>query len=112
MQTAGGLLSAMRLAGGVVLDAEMRGQWSILSSFPAEFCNQFFPVRGAMISYHFVREGHLSASAGDHDEEIVGPGSILMFPRNDDHRLFNAGLPPVDGSQYVLPPEDGGPAVL
>ena len=35
------LLSAMRLAGGVILDCELRGEWAIHSSFPAPICSQF-----------------------------------------------------------------------
>jgi AraC-like DNA-binding protein len=112
MQTAGDVLSAMRLAGGVILDAEFRGRWSILSSFPAGFCSQFFPVRGSLISYHFVREGKLSAFAGGVEAQEVGPGSILLFPRNEDHRLFNSDIPPVNASDYVAPPDEDGPATL
>jgi len=112
MQTAGDVLSAMRLAGGVILDAEFRGRWSILSSFPAGFCSQFFPVRGSLISYHFVREGKLSARAGGIEADDIGPGSILLFPRNANHRLFNAEVPPVNASDYVAPPDADGPATL
>jgi AraC-like DNA-binding protein len=106
------LLSAMRLAGGVILDCELRGEWAIHSSFPAPICSQFFPVRGSLISYHFVREGEMSARAGDSEETKVGPGSILLFPQNVDHALFNADLPPIRTEDLVLPPEDDGPALL
>jgi AraC-like DNA-binding protein len=112
MQTAGDVLSAMRLAGGVILDAEFRGRWSVISSFPPDYCAQFFPIRGSLISYHFVREGELSAAAGDLEEGHVGPGSILLFPRNHDHRLFNADLPPLNAGDYVVPPDVDGPATL
>lgn len=112
MQTAGDVLSAMRLAGGVILDAEFRGNWSVISSFPVDYCAQFFPIRGSLISYHFVREGQLSAKAADVEERHVGPGSILLFPRNHDHQLFNADLPPVNAGEHVVPPDAGGPATL
>jgi len=106
------VLSAMRLAGGVILDCELRGEWAIHSSFPAPVCGQFFPVRGSLISYHFVREGEMSACAGDSEESQVGPGSILLFPQNVDHRLFNADLPPIRTEELIQPPEDDGPALL
>ncbi len=106
------LLSAMRLAGGVILDCELRGEWAIHSSFPAPVCSQFFPVRGSLISYHFVREGEMSARAGDSEETRVGPGSILLFPQNVDHRLFNADLPAIRTEELVLPPDGEGPALL
>ena len=106
------VLSAMRLAGGVILDCELRGEWAIHSSFPAPVCSQFFPVRGSLISYHFVREGELSARAGDDEQVRIGPGSILLFPQNRDHCLFNADVPPMRTEELILPPEDDGPALL
>jgi AraC-like DNA-binding protein len=112
MQTAADVLSTMRMAGGVILDAEFRGRWSILSSFPPDYCAQFFPIRGSLVSYHFVREGELSAAAADVEEDRVGPGSILLFPRNHDHRLFNADVPTLNAGDYVVPPDVDGPATL
>ena len=111
MEVIDDVLSAMRLAGGVILDCELRGEWAIHSSFPAPVCSQFFPVRGSLISYHFVREGYLTACADD-DEARVGPGSILLFPQNVDHRLFNCDLPAIRTEDLVLPPEGDGPALL
>ena len=112
MEVIDDILSAMRLAGGVILDGELRGEWSIHSSFPQPVCAQFFPVRGSLISYHFIREGELSARAGDEEATRIGAGSILLFPQNKDHRLYNADLPPVNPEEYVAPPEDDGPALL
>lgn len=112
MEVIDDVLSTMRLAGGVILDAEFRGDWAIHSSFPAPVCSQFFPVRGSLISYHYVREGELSARAGNEEATRVGPGSILLFPQNQDHQLFTADLPPVPAEEYVTPPEDDGPALL
>ena len=112
MDVIDGVLSAMRLAGGVILDCELRGEWAIHSAFPAPVCSQFFPVRGSLISYHYVREGELSAHACGSEKRKIGPGSILLFPQNVDHRLFNADLPAIRTEDLVLPPEDGGPALL
>jgi AraC-like DNA-binding protein len=112
MEAIDDVLSAMRLAGGVILDGELRGQWAIHSSFPQPVCAQFFPVRGSLISYHYVREGELSARAGSEEATRIGAGSILLFPQNKDHRLYNADLPPVNPEEMIEPPEDDGPAVL
>ncbi len=112
MQLIDDVLSAMRLAGGVILDCELRGEWAIHSSFPAPVCSQFFPVRGSLISYHFVREGELSACIGEEQETRIGPGSILLFPQNIDHRLYNSDLPAIRTEDLVLPPEGDGPALL
>ena len=112
MEVIDDILSGMRLAGGVILDGELRGQWAIHSSFPQPVCAQFFPVRGSLISYHFVREGELSARAGDDEQVRIGSGSILLFPQNRDHCLFNADVPPMRTEELILPPEDDGPALL
>jgi AraC-like DNA-binding protein len=112
MEVMDDVLSAMRLAGGVFLDAELRGHWSILASFTPEVCTQFFPVRGSLISYHFIREGELSAEAAGQSASGLEAGSILLFPRNHDHRLFNSDVPSVDAGEYVMPPRDDGPATL
>ena len=112
MEVIDDILSAMRLAGGVILDCELRGEWAIHSAFPPPVCGQFFPVRGSLISYHYVREGELSARAGDDEQIRIGPGSIMLFPQNRDHCLFNADVPPVQTEDLILPPEDDGPALL
>lgn len=112
MNLATGLLSSMRLSGGVFLDAEMRGEWAMLASFTPEVCGQFFPVQGSLISYHFVREGRLSVEADGTLARDIAPGSIMLFPRNHDHRLFNAEVEVLDADDYVLPPADDGPAML
>ena len=107
------VLSAMRLAGGVILDCELRGEWAIHSSFPANVCSQFFPVKGSLISYHYVREGELSARADDNSEFQASAGSILLFPQNVDHCLFNADLPAMKTEDLILPPEEeDSPALL
>jgi len=112
MDGSGQLLSTMRLSGGVILDAEFRGQWAINASFSPEACSQFFPVRGSLISYHYVREGALSVDADGEVARDVGPGSILIFPGNHHHRLFNADVEALYPDDYIMPPEDDGPATL
>lgn len=112
MDHLGNLLSAMRLSGGVILDAELRGDWSIAAEFTPDACAQFFPVCGSLVSYHFVREGGLWADSGDGKVLRAEEGSILLFPRNHPHRMFSADVPTVDAGDYIMPPEDDGPATL
>lgn len=106
------LLSAMRLSGGVILDAELRGGWSIAAEFSPEACAQFFPVCGSLVSYHYVREGGLWADSGDGNILRADQGSILVFPRNHPHRMFSADVPTVDAGDFIMPPEREGPATL
>lgn len=105
------VLAAMRLSGGVFLDGEMRGDFSMAAEFPPMVCAQFFPVRGPLISYHYVREGSLWIEIDD-ERRWVEAGSIVLFPRNHPHRLYNADVATVGAGDYVEPPEDDGPSRL
>jgi AraC-like DNA-binding protein len=89
------LLSAMRLSGGIFVDAEFRGDFSVASHFVPEQCALFFPVTGSLIGYHFVEQGELWAEVAGAPPVRAGPGSVIVFPRNDPHRLFNADVPTV-----------------
>jgi AraC-like DNA-binding protein len=95
------ILTAMRLSGGVFIDAEFTGEWSIASHFLADQCALFFPVTGSLIGYHFVREGRLWAEVEGLEPLEAGPGSIVVFPRNDPHRIYTADCNTVS-SQSVL----------
>lgn len=105
------VLAAMRLSGGVFLDAEMRGDFSLAAEFTPMVCAQFFPVRGPLVSYHYVRDGGLWAEV-DGDRRWVEAGSIILFPRNTAHRLYNADVPTVEAGNHVEMPEDDGPMRL
>lgn len=111
MDQFGNLLSAMRLSGGVILDVELRGEWSIASEFPPDVCAEYFPVRGSLVSYHYVREGSFWADAGNGSHIGISAGCILFFPRNHRHRLFNAEVPTVLASDYALPAPEGPPVI-
>ena len=89
------ILAAMRLSGGIFLDAEFRGQFSVASHFVREQCALYFPVTGPLIGYHFVEQGELWVEVAGVPPQKARPGSVVVFPRNDPHRLFNADVPTV-----------------
>ena len=95
------ILTAMRLSGGIFIEAEFTGDWSIASHFVPDQCALFFPVTGSLIGYHFVREGRLWVEVDGMEPLEAGPGSIVVFPRNDQHRIYTANCETVS-SQAVL----------
>lgn len=111
MDRLGEVLAAMRLSGGVFLDAEMHGPFSMSAEFTPSMCAQFFPVRGPLVSYHYVRDGALWVEVDD-DRRWVESGSIILFPRNSRHRLYNADVETVEAGDFVEPPDDDGPMRL
>lgn len=95
------ILAAMHLSGGVVIQSDFRGRWAIISHFAPELCCQFFPITGAMIGYHYVREGSLWASVDGVEPLFAPAGSIIVLPRNDPHRLYTAELEPVPAADLL-----------
>ncbi|HEX8058459.1 MAG TPA: AraC family transcriptional regulator [Novosphingobium sp.] len=106
MDTLSDLLSSMRLAGGVFLDGEMAGPWSIISQVTPEEAARYFlsaPPASHIIAYHYVREGWLECQVqGDDETVMVRAGQIVLLPRNLPHLLHGPERSePVDGSQVV-----------
>jgi len=100
------ILGAMRLSGGVFIDVELRGRWSVISEFFADQCELFFPVTGSLIGYHFVRAGHFWIEVAGQAPQLVEPGAMILIPRNDPHLLFNDDVPTVSSQSALNIPED------
>lgn len=98
------MLRAMRLSGGVFLDAEFTAPWCITSQVAPEDCRPFMPVPTQLIAYHYVLEGALSIQVGEAPAQRVGPGQLLLLPRNEEHILGSeAGLTPADANELMEP---------
>lgn len=113
MDTLSDLLGSMRLAGGVFLDGEMAGPWSILSQVTPEECAIYFPSAPALshiIAYHYVRSGWLECQVeGQEPVVTVRAGQIVLLPRNLPHVLHGPQRSvPVDGGDIVIPPGEDG----
>jgi pimeloyl-ACP methyl ester carboxylesterase/AraC-like DNA-binding protein len=103
------ILSSMRLTGGIVIDAEMAGDWCLASQFTREHCAAFFPVPAHVIGYHYVRSGRVWVEAKGQVPLEAGPGCIIIIPRNERHLIYSApGLRPVDAASLIRPGESGG----
>ena len=109
MDTLAELLGSMRLAGGVFLDGEMAGPWSVLSHLTPEDAEPFFPGASHVIAYHYVRAGWLTCQVGDDPPVPVHAGEIVILPRSEPH-LLHGPVPgePVNGTEVMQAPDADG----
>ena len=105
------VFAAVRLSGGVFLDAEFSAPWCVESQVgPEEFPQGEMPAH--LIAYHYVVAGRMFVQVGG-DAVEVAAGEIVMLPRNDGHLLASApGLRPTPIDAHLQPPDAGTPAAL
>ena len=105
------ILSSMRLAGGVVFDAEFGAPWCIVSQYGPDDCAAFFPVPAHVIAYHYVREGRFQVQVPGQAPVPVEAGEIILLPRNERHLMFSEeGVEPISIEKTSdMQAGDGGP---
>jgi AraC-like DNA-binding protein len=81
------LLRAMRLTGGVFLEAGFSSPWCVLSQVEPSDCAGFKPVPRHFIAYHFVCSGELVLKVDGEAPVAAQGGDLLILPRNDGHRI-------------------------
>ena len=97
------MMSSHRLVGGIVYDAQMAGDWSVLSQFDPQHCAPIFRVPERIVAYHYVRSGTLTVCLDGHEPLIAGAGTMVLFPRNDPHILCSsADLAPTPAERIFL----------
>lgn len=90
------VLQALRLRGGVFVEAEIGAPWSVFSKVGPEDCVEFNPVPREVIAYHYVCEGDMALRVeGETDSVRVRAGELVILPRNDRHLV---------GSDLAVPP--------
>lgn len=90
------VLQALRLRGGVFVEAEIGAPWSVFSKVGPEDCVEFNPVPREVIAYHYVCEGEMSLRVeGERSAVRVCAGELVILPRNDRHLV---------GSDLAVPP--------
>lgn len=81
------LLQAVRLTGGVFLDAHFTAPWCIASRIDPEDCRPYLATPLQVIGYHYVVEGRMLVSTDEKRAVEVRAGEIVLLPRNDLHFL-------------------------
>jgi AraC-like DNA-binding protein len=108
MDVLDGILSALRLTGGVVIDGEFSGDFCVLAQFTPTHFVPFFPQPETLISYHYVRSGTLVIEVEALAPQRIDAGCIAILPRNDPHTLSSRrGLPPADVGEIVWLTREG-----
>lgn len=106
------VLRALRLRGGVFVEAEFGEPWCVLSQVGPEDCSEFTPLPREVIAYHFVCEGAMRLQVeGDSQAIELRAGDLAILPRNHRHRLgSDLAAPPLPVEQ--LEHRAGGQGVL
>ncbi|WP_219895273.1 alpha/beta fold hydrolase [Aquisediminimonas profunda] len=113
MDVLGDILASLNLTGGVVIDAELGGDWCLASQFTPRECAPYLTITDSnLIAYHYVREGHFFAEVAGLPPIEAKKGDILLMPRNDLHLLYSGpSSPPLNTSELIQ--NDGkGPAKI
>lgn len=96
------VLRAVRLSGGVFLDARFSAPWCIHSNLQSTDCRRFRVAAVQLLAYHVVVEGRLLASIDGLPPVEVQEGEIILFPQNDCHSLASgSGIAPVRARDLV-----------
>ena len=104
------LVRAMRLSGGVFLDAEFTSPWCVSSHVGPEDYGAFLRSPAHVIAYHYVTEGRALLRVSDGPPVSVGAGEIILLPRNEPHQLGSElNLRAVSVDHLVQPPSEGRP---
>ena len=105
------VLRVADLTGGVFLHAEFFAPWCIAARVAPEHCAPALRAASHLIIYHYIVEGELRVRvAGEEGDGLrLGPGDVVLLPRNDLHLMgSDLSLPPVPGREVITPPKDGG----
>ena len=84
------VLRAVRLTGGVFLDARFTAPWCISANMDAGDCQPFLAMPAQLIAFHVIIEGRLLIWVKDEPPIEVRAGELVLFPRNDGHFLASA----------------------
>jgi AraC-like DNA-binding protein len=104
-----GVLRAVRLSGGVFLDAELSAPWCVLSHVTPEDCGPAVPRPARVIAFHYVVAGHVLIQAGAEPPVEVRGGHMVLLLRNEEHMLASErGLTPVRSHELPLENGNGG----
>lgn len=96
------MLTSHRLVGGIVYDARMAGDWSLLSQFDPQHCAPVFRVPERIVAYHYVRSGTLTVCLEDFEPLVAGAGTMVLFPRNDPHVICSSPDVPATPAEQIF----------
>jgi AraC-like DNA-binding protein len=105
------VLRVAHLTGGVFLHADFSAPWCVAARVAPEHCAPALGLASHLIVYHYIVDGELRIRVDGEDSEdlALGPGEIVVLPRNDSHLIgSDLRMKPVAGHDIIQPPRDGG----
>lgn len=102
------VLSAMKLSGGIFLEAEFSRPWCVTSQMGPEDCAAFFTEPAHVISYHYVVSGSFVCAVDDQPPVEVKAGQVMLVPRNEKHKLGSClDQDAISTRDLIQPPSEG-----
>lgn len=80
-------LRTCQLTGGVFWHASFYEPWCLADELDPDECASYVGAASHLILYHYVVEGSLKVRVAGAPDLELGPGEVVMFPRNDSHLL-------------------------
>jgi AraC-like DNA-binding protein len=107
------VLRSARMTGGVFLDADFGAPWCVAAKIAPEYCMPGLGDAAHLIPYHYVVEGRLHLRVDGEAPVSLGPGEVVVLPRNDAHLMgSDLARPPVAIRDLVRRPASAQFAVL
>src|SRR5262245_60857475 len=102
------VLRALRICGGIYLDAAFTAPWCVASRVSPDEFRQQPTLPTSVVAFHYVIEGSMLVHAEGAAPVEVRTGQMVLLPRNDPHLLASdAGLQPADPAPEVREVEGG-----
>ncbi|MBW4531527.1 MAG: AraC family transcriptional regulator [Aphanothece saxicola GSE-SYN-MK-01-06B] len=102
------VLKALRISGGLFLDAEFTAPWCVASRVGPEDFRNADELPPSVVAFHYVIDGQMVVEVEGATPVIVHAGEIVLLPRNNPHLLASqTGLAPLDPDPLVQRDEDG-----
>jgi hypothetical protein len=102
------VLKALRISGGVFLDAAFTAPWCVASRVgPEDFRNKD-DLPTSVLAFHYVIDGRMLVQIDGTPPVVVHAGEMVLLPRNDPHRLASeSGLAPANPDPPVQRLKEG-----
>jgi len=98
------VLKALRISGGIFLDAEFTAPWCVASRVGPEDFRNDDELPPSVVAFHYVIDGQMVVEVEGAPPVIVRAGEIVLLPRNNPHLLTSQEL----GDLAGLPPRNSG----
>lgn len=96
------VLRAVRLTGGVFLEASFTAPWSVMTQVTPEHIQHMMAPVAGIVAFHYVLDGRLELKVDGHATVTAHAGEMVLLPHNDAHQLASdVSLPPVRADSLV-----------